>query len=115
MVGAILAYSLQRAAAGLVGFLAGWYLSLILMSRFDPGLAEYSIFISLIAGILGVVLISMMLDWSLIILSCLTGTVVISQSLSFNPNTNLVVSIILFILGFSIQAFIYLNEKDQFK
>ena len=36
-VGAILAYTLQRAAAGLIGFLAGWYLSLILMARVDLG------------------------------------------------------------------------------
>ena len=115
ILGAILAYTLQRAAAGLIGFLAGWYISLILIPRVGVALSEYSTMLSLIAGILGVVLISIALDWSLIILSCLTGTLVISQSLTFSSNINLAVSIILFILGFAIQAFIYTNEKNQFK
>jgi hypothetical protein len=115
IMGAILAYTLQRAAAGLIGFLAGWYISLALIPRVGVGLTEYSTMLSLIAGILGVVLISIALDWSLIILSCLTGTIVISQSLTFSSNVNLAVSIILFILGFAIQAFIYTNEKNQFK
>lgn len=115
LVGAVLAYTLQRAAAGLVGFLAGWYLATMLITRVDLGLAEYSTFAAILGGILGVFLVSILLDWSLIILSCLAGTVVISQSLTFRSNLNLIIAIILFVLGFAIQAFLYMNEKEQFK
>ncbi len=110
-LGAILAYTLQRAAAGLAGFLAGWYLSMILIARLNLGLGADTTILTIIGGILGVVLVSILLDWSLILLSCLTGTVVISQSLNFNQDISLIISIILFILGFAIQAFIFLNEK----
>lgn len=115
VIGAILAYTLQRAAAGLIGFLAGWYLTTTLITRVDLGLGGYSTMAAILGGILGVFLISILFDWSLIILSCLTGTVVISQSLTFRSDINLVIAIILFVLGFAIQTFIYQNEKEQFK
>jgi hypothetical protein len=115
LIGAVLAFTLQRAAAGLIGFLAGWYLATILITRFDLGLAGYDTIAAILGGIMGVFLISILMDWSLIILSCLSGAVVISQSLTFRSDINLVISIILFVLGVAIQAFLYLNEKEQFK
>ena len=62
LLGAVLAYALQRAAAGLVGFLGGWYLSIILMEMLHWNLAEYSIIVSIIAGGIGVALISVLFD-----------------------------------------------------
>lgn len=114
-LGAVLAYALQRAAAGLVGFLAGWYLSIILIGMLNLNLAEYEIVISMIAGIIGVILISILFDWSLIFLSCLTGATIVTQSLQFNPKTNLILFIIIFILGFFIQAIIFVYEKENYK
>ena len=112
-LGAVLAYALQRAAAGLVGFLAGWYLSIILMGMLQWNLAEYEIIFSMIAGIIGVVLISILFDWSLILISSITGATIVSQSMRYNTNTNIILFIILFLLGFIIQSIVYTYEKDN--
>ena len=115
LLGAILAYTLQRAAAGLVGFLAGWYLSIILMGMLRWNPAEYSIIISIIAGAIGIVLISFLFDWSLIFITSLAGATIVTQSLHFSSNINTILFVILFLLGFIIQSIVFVYENKDFK
>lgn len=115
IVGAILGYALQRAAAGLVGFLAGWYLTSILINTINLNIGEYWFILTIIGGLIGVGLISVLFDWSLILLSSLAGASIISQSMQFRPAINTGIFIILFILGVTIQWILFANEKDDFK
>jgi hypothetical protein len=115
IVGAILGYALQRAAAGLVGFLAGWYLTSILINTINLNIGEYWFILTIIGGLIGVGLISVLFDWSLILLSSLAGASIISQSMQFIPAINTGIFIILFILGVTIQWILFANEKDDFK
>ena len=71
-LGALLAYVLQRTAALLVGFLAGWYLTITLIESMDWNL-DYSYILAIIGGLIGVGMVSVLFDWSLIFLSSLTG------------------------------------------
>jgi len=114
IVGAAMAYALQRAAAGLVGFLAGWYLAVILLNNIHWDLGEYSIILTIFGGVLGVGLISVLFDWSLILLSCLAGATIITQSISLPPNFITATFFILFILGVIIQGLFFSNEKKGF-
>ncbi len=115
IVGAILGYALQRAAASLAGFLAGWYLTTMLINSINLGIGEYSIILTIIGGLIGVGLISVHFDWSLILLSSLAGATIISQSMQFRPETITAIFIILFILGVIIQGILLANEKSDFK
>jgi hypothetical protein len=115
IVGAILGYALQRAAAGLVGFLAGWYLTSILINTINLNIGQYSFILLILGGLLGIGLISLLFDWSLILLSTLAGATIITQSIQFQPRTRIVLFIILFVLGFIIQVVIFINEKHDFK
>jgi hypothetical protein len=115
IVGAILGYALQRAAAGLVGFLAGWYLTSILINTINLNIGEYWFILTIIGGLIGVGLISVLFDWSLILLSSLAGASIISQLMQFIPAINTGIFIILFILGVTIQWILFANEKDDFK
>ena len=101
IVGAILGYALQRAAAGLVGFLTGWYLTTTLINTINLDIGEYSIVLSIIGGLIGVGLISVLFDWSIILLSSLAGATIISQSIQFS-------------LGVIIQGILLANEKSDF-
>ena len=115
LVGAVLAYFLQRAAAGLVGFLAGWYLSSALIQFVHFELGQFSLILSVIAGLIGVVLISVLFDWSLILLSSLAGATIITQSLQYATQTKFIIFVILFLLGVTIQGLLFANEKNNFK
>lgn len=115
LVGAVLAYTLQRAAAGLVGFLAGWYLSNALINFVQFELGQFTLILAVISGLIGVVLTLVLFDWSLILLSCLAGATIITQSLQFPTQTNLSIFIILFLLGITIQGLLLANEKNDFK
>ncbi len=115
IVGAILGYALQRAAAGLVGFLAGWYLASTLIGILKVNIGEYTFILTILGGIIGFGLISLLFDWSLILLSTLAGSTIITQSLQFNSQIRTAVFIILFLLGFIIQVILYINEKNDFK
>ena len=68
---ALLAVFMQRFAIGLAGFLAGGYIALQIlpMLNIERGWLPWTAFI--LGGILGVILVSTVLDWALIILSSL--------------------------------------------
>jgi hypothetical protein len=115
VVSALIAYALQRTAAGLVGFLAGWYLTNTLINSTNFNLGEYSIILTLVGGLIGISLISVFFDWSLILLSSLAGTTMIVQSIQFNAPINTAVFILLLILGVIIQGILLSQEKKGFR
>jgi hypothetical protein len=115
VIGAILAYLLERAAAGLVGFLAGWYLTSSLLAFLDWNPPGVSIYISIFGGILGLILIFAIFDWSLIILSSLAGSTMIVQALQFNSRINTIIFIILLVMGITIQGVLLSQEQDEIR
>jgi hypothetical protein len=71
VLGAVLAFFLQRLAVGVAGFAAGGYLLEGALETLEIGIPEWIVF--LIGGIVGVVLVVALFDWALIILSSLMG------------------------------------------
>jgi hypothetical protein len=113
-IGALLAYVLQRTAALLVGFLAGWYLTITLIESMDWNL-NYSYILAIIGGLIGVSMVSVLFDWSLILLSSLTGASLITQSLQFSPAINRGLFVVLFILGFAVQGILLSQEQNEYR
>ena len=112
--GALLAYALQRTAALLVGFLAGWYLTITLIESMGWNL-NYSFILAIIGGLIGIGLVSALFDWSLIILSSLTGASLITQSLHFSQSINLGLFVVLSILGITVQGILLSQEKNEYR
>jgi len=112
--GALLAYVIQRTAALLVGFLAGWYLTITLIELMDLNL-DYSFILAIIGGLISVGLVFVLFDWSLILLSSLTGASLITQSFHFSPSINLGLFVVLFFLGVAVQGILLSQEKNEYR
>lgn len=110
-IAAILAYSLQRAAASILGFLAGWFLTVSLINYLGLNI-DFTILLAVIGGLVGIGLVSVTYDWSLILLSTLSGAALITQSIHYNQQIKIGIFIVLLILGVTIQGFMYLQEGD---
>jgi hypothetical protein len=113
-LGAVLAYALQRTAATLLGFLAGWYLTVSLITFLDFT-TDYTTVFAAIGGLLGVGLVSVLYDWSLIILSALSGTVLITQSMQFQGSIKVGIFVIMLLLGIAIQGFLMMQEGEEYR
>ncbi len=113
-IGAILAYILQHAAAGLAGFISGWYLSTAVMGSIPFNLGEFQAFLPILGGIIGTVFIIITMEWSLIILSTTTGAYLVSQSILLSQPIKNAIFLVLLLLGLIIQSILYLQEQNDF-
>ncbi len=113
IVGAVLAYTLQRLAGAIAGFASGWYLTNILMSyfRIDPG--QFEEIIPVIVGIIFAVLIMTFFDWSVIVISSLAGSAIIVSGMRLPSNTELALLITFALVGMVIQTILYIQEDSK--
>jgi len=105
LIGALVAIFLQRAAVALAGFFSGGYLALNL--AVELGYKSAGTAASIIGGIIGAMLLWVAFDWALILLSSMTGAVLITNALHNRPLSDAVtVGIFLgsFALGLVVQA-----------
>ena len=111
-VGAVIAYVLQRTAATLLGFLAGWFLTVSLINYLNINI-DFTTILAALGGLIGIGLVSVIFDWSLIILSTLSGTALITQSIHYDPQMKMGIFIVLLILGLTIQGFVLIQEGGE--
>ena len=102
LIGILIAIFLQRIAIAIAGFLAGgmFGISLLEISKWqiDPAIAY------IVCGLVGAVLLSIMFDWTLIFLSSLTGALLISRTLSFQPMVETSLVVFMVVIGIVIQS-----------
>jgi hypothetical protein len=102
---ALLAIFLQALVIGVAGFLIGGYIVSALAAMLGIDLTGAMIWIVYIAGgILGVILLSFVFDWALIILSSLAGASLVVQSFFAQGAYGGILFFILLIAGVVIQA-----------
>jgi len=101
---AILAIFLESIAIAIVGFLGGGYILLSISALFglDKGVMAWIAFI--IGGIIGLVLISFLFDWALIIISSLAGASMVVSGFNIATGIGSLVFLVLLIAGILIQA-----------
>ncbi len=104
LLGAVLAIFLQKVAIGLAGFLAGGYLALNFVERFNWESTSLQWIVVLGAGILSALLLTILFDWALIVLSSLTGALFIVQSFELSNDVNTILFVLLSVAGVVLQA-----------
>jgi hypothetical protein len=102
---ALLAVFLQALVIGIAGFLIGGYIVSALAAMLGIDLTGAMTWIVYVAGgILGVIFVSLLFDWALIILSSLAGASLIVQSVFAQGTGSGILFFILLIAGVLIQA-----------
>jgi len=111
LLGALLAVVIQRWAVGIAAFLAGGYVALGMADLWFPELAIQRWLLYIGGGVLFSVLVGFLFDWALIVLSSLSGALVVVQSveLGFAPAAVLLVA--LMTAGILTQANMMRKEK----
>jgi Domain of unknown function (DUF4203) len=111
LLGALLAVLAQRVAFALAGFYAGFYLALIGAQSF--GAEGNNIMFFVIGGVVGAVCAALMMDWAIIILSCLVGAGAIVEPLGLGPMMSGVVFLALVIAGACFQARCFSHPAER--
>jgi hypothetical protein len=109
LIGALLAVLAQRVAFGLAGFFAAGYLTLIVAQ--SQGVGGTNMIIPLVGGVIGALVAVLLMDWAIIVLSCLVGAGVIVTQLQLSPLVSAIFFAVLVIIGIVIQA--KLMERSQ--
>jgi Domain of unknown function (DUF4203) len=109
LIGAVLAMLLQRVGFALGGFYAGGYIALLAAERLAPGTIGVAAFV--VGGVIGAVLAAVLMDWAIIVLSCLVGAALVVPALALQPLASGFVYAGLVAVGIVVQA--QLREKGQ--
>jgi hypothetical protein len=103
LIGAGIALLLQRLGIALAGFLAGAYIvsGLLELLGVDPGATAWIAY--LVGGVIGAVLLSALFDWALIILSSISGALIMLQALDLTTASSTVLFLVLVVIGVLVQ------------
>jgi len=104
VLGALLAVFVQGLAVAIAGFLAGGYLAIRFLELLSWDVGNLTWLPYLLGGIIGAALVILLFNWALIILSSLVGASLIVEVIQTNPTLNVIIFVVLFIVGFVIQA-----------
>jgi len=113
LIFAVLALFFKSLAIGVAGFIGGGtaLLSLAGVVGMDSGILAWVAF--LVGGVLGIVLLTWLVDWALILLSSIGGGLIIVRSLGMPDMVGFVALIVLSIVGIAIQARVLQEEKKH--
>lgn len=109
VLGALLALFVQKAAVAIVGFFAGGWLALWLLRALIGGAGNLQWAAFIVGGIIGIVLLTTVFEWGLVLLSALVGAGLLSDALtrlwpSLTAPASLAVFLLLVGVGVLIQA-----------
>jgi hypothetical protein len=104
LIGALLAFLLQKIAIAVVGFLAGGKLAGAIAAAFFVHYAQHSTIIFVIGGIVGAILMLVLFDWALIVVSSLIGAHLIQSAIVLPPSGSTILFLGLAVIGILVQA-----------
>ena len=104
LLGALLAFVLQKVAIAVAGFLVGGHVALSLLATFVNTYARYSGLAFIIGGILGAILLLVLFDWALIVFSAIAGAELIVSHLHIPATGASILLIALTIFGIIVQT-----------
>ncbi|MGI8890580.1 MAG: DUF4203 domain-containing protein [Chthoniobacterales bacterium] len=111
LIGALLAFLLQKIAIGIAGFLVGGRLAVAFVAAFLANYAQYGGIVFVIGGIIGALLLLALFDWALIVFSSIEGARLIAGSVQL-PSTGLTLLIVgLAIFGIIVQAALFRRRR----
>jgi hypothetical protein len=108
LVGALVAVVATKIALGIIGFVAGGGVAILLLGNLGMDGGTLALAIYVVAGIAGAILLLVLFDWALIVLSSLAGSSLLVMSLTellaLPPPVGGLLIIVLAVLGIVIQA-----------
>ncbi len=104
VLGALLAFLLQKIAVAVVGFLAGGKLASAIAAAFFVHYSEYSTIIFVVGGLIGAMLLLFLFDWALIVVSSFIGAHMIQNAIVLPPSGSTIVFLGLAVIGTLVQA-----------
>jgi len=110
LVGALLAVFVQRIAFVLAGFFAGAYFALLLAHPL--GIAGIGLLLPIAGGVIGAVVAALLMDWAIIVLSCLVGAGAIVSRLGLRDVKTAIVFLVLVIIGILVQTKLMEQSKE---
>lgn len=111
LLGALLAFVLQKVAIAIAGFLVGGHVAVSLMAAFVNTHANYSGMAFLIGGILGAILLLVLFDWALIVFSAIAGAELIVTHLRLPQAGTTILLLGLTILGIIVQSALFARRR----
>ncbi len=108
-----LAMFVKSLAIGIAGFLAGGSILLGLAGLFGLGSGASGWIIYIIGGVIGIILLSQLFDWAIIILSSLGGATLITQAFSMKAALGGLAFLVLIVIGVIIQVSTWQKEKHN--
>jgi hypothetical protein len=115
LIGALLAIFLQRFAIAVAGFVLGGYVLPGILGQLGWG-TEHSHWIPVfIGGITGLILVSVLFDWALIILSSVSGAILILEPFHLHAGmpAGLLLVVLLIAAGIAVQAGLMRNATQR--
>jgi Domain of unknown function (DUF4203) len=107
LMGALIAFLLQKLAIGIAGFLVGGRIALALASAFLANHTHYSAITFVIGGVIGALLLLALFDWALIIFSSIEGARLIADPIHLPSAGTSVVIMLLAIFGILAQSMMF--------
>jgi hypothetical protein len=104
LLGAILAYFLQKVGVRIAGFLVGGFFLMTVLEKFGMDAAPWPWIAFVIGGIAGFVIVAKLFEWALIILSSITGAAFIVHGLDLGKLPDGLLIIVLAVVGIAIQT-----------
>ena len=108
LVGALVAVVATKVALGIIGFVAGGGVAILLLGNLGMDGGTLALIIYIAAGIAGAILLLVLFDWALIVLSSLAGSSLLVMSLTEMlalPSTIAgILIVVLAVIGIVIQA-----------
>jgi Domain of unknown function (DUF4203) len=106
LIGALLAFLLQKIAIAVVGFLAGGKLAGAIAAAFFVHYGQHSTIIFLIGGIVGAILMLVLFDWALIVVSSFIGAhlIVFQGAITLPSSGSTILFLGLVVVGILVQA-----------
>lgn len=111
LLGALLAFLLQKLAIGIAGFLVGGRLAIAVIAAFMVNHAQYQGIAFVIGGIIGAILLLALFDWALIIFSSIEGARLIASSVHLPSTGTTILVVALAIFGIVVQAAMFRRRR----
>ncbi|MBU4304780.1 MAG: hypothetical protein KJ893_04040 [Candidatus Omnitrophica bacterium] len=104
IIGVVLAFVVQKAGIAVAGFLSGGYIALSIIHELGINIGWLPWVVFLAGGCCGVILVKFLFDWALVVLSSLTGALLIIETVHFSLRLTKILFFLLLSIGIVAQA-----------
>lgn len=101
---AILALILQRIMISIAGFIAGGFLGVSLVDTLQLTVSNWNWAVFLLGGLVGLLIVQLLFDLSLVIISSFAGATLIIRALGLDGANGLIILLVLILAGIIIQS-----------